>query len=167
MIALVLLASCWEVAEDARQRRVWEMEDHDQDLRAAREALRRGDLAAARQAGVGLARPDEVPGLSEAGRAELEQVRALGRSLSEAHDAPSAAVILAGMTAHCAGCHRASGVATPPPHAEADADDLLWLGVVFESEERWVAGVARSEDLRSSAGSWAERRQALAQTLHP
>jgi hypothetical protein len=161
----VLSAGCWEIAEQARTRRVWEMQDHADDLAEARDAVRRGDLGAARQSGVWLSEPDRVPGLPPQALRHLEAVRADGRALIDAADLPSAARLVTATTADCAACHRQLAVAAPPPLKERDAAELLWLGLAFESEERWAEGVAATHGAAPAGASWDERRGSVAATL--
>jgi hypothetical protein len=137
-LGALLSSGCWEIGEQVRHRQVWEMQDHDRDVREAREALRRGDLATARQAGVWLAEPDLVPGLPEGTQAHLDAVRASARILAEATELQAASIALTEMTAHCAACHRQLAVPVPAPR-EGDGPELLWLGLVFESDERSVS----------------------------
>jgi hypothetical protein len=162
-----MLAGCWSVEEQRRRLRVWEMQDHEVDAIVARDAIARRQLAEARAAGVRLARQDDVPGLPEESLPWLASVRAGGDALAREADLESAAARLLAITGDCAGCHRSLSVPAPRP-LEPTALGLAWMGVVFESEERWDAGVAalgaEGSDL-AAATSWPERRSAFAVRL--
>lgn len=165
VVPAVVAVGCWQAGYQARQQRVWEMQDHDDDLRDAREAIRRGDLASARRAGARLGEPDPVPGLPAAATRHLDALRADGRALAEVTEPSSAATALTAMTAHCAACHRELAVAAPAPLVDS-ADEHLWLGLVFESDPHWSAGLAALPPGSGVAGeSWDERRHAMARRL--
>lgn len=166
---LLGLAACWEIEEQLRLRRVWEMQDHEADAIAARDALARGDVEVARSAARRLAERDVVPGVPEAAVPYLVAVRAGGSALAVETDRAAAAATLVGITADCAGCHRALGISAPLPFVR-DGVELAWTGLVFESEQRWAEGLAalgpEGEDL-ACADSWDERRAAFARRLGP
>jgi hypothetical protein len=91
---ILALAACTTMEEQARIRRVWEMQDHETAYRDARDAIARGDLPTAQQAGVDLARPDPVPGLPADALPHLTAVRAGGTKLVQAATLPDAATTL-------------------------------------------------------------------------
>jgi hypothetical protein len=167
MTVLIAMSACWNLAEEERHRRVWEMQDHEVDAIAARDALLRGDLAAAQQAGARLAEPDLVPGLPEQVRPWLDAVRDGGQALARELDAPSAAATLLAVTGDCAGCHTELAVPVPEP-LHRTGEELAWIGLVFESEPRWDAGVAAlgpEAAAVAAAEGWADRRAAYAAHL--
>jgi hypothetical protein len=113
-IMLAALWGCTTAEEQARIRRIWEMQDHEDSYGMARDALERGDLATAQQAGLELAQRDLLPGLSERSMVYLQQVRAGGSALSEAPTLEQAAAELAAITESCTACHQSLRVPLPP-----------------------------------------------------
>jgi hypothetical protein len=166
--AWLLLGGCGKLEEHERARRVWEMEDHARSVSDARSAITRGELAAARAAGDDLAMRDPLPGVSPGARAFLASLREDGDRLSKAQDLDSAATLLAGMTRHCAGCHASMHVPFGEPFREGN-DDLLWFGLIFESDVHWERGLAKHEraDTLRVARGWPARRAAMSTSLRP
>ncbi|MCA9491047.1 MAG: hypothetical protein KC621_14055 [Myxococcales bacterium] len=161
-----LLAGCWNIQEEARHRRVWEMADHEHDLYAARDALSRGDLGAAQAAGGRFAEKDPVPGLPNETRPILVHLREQGEALEKAAGRAEAADRLLEMTATCAQCHQTMRIATPDGSIAKRTTDLVWLGVVFEDERLWALGVNALGGTPDQLG-WDERRAQLATALVP
>lgn len=165
VIVTLSLLGCFKAQEQQRLRRVWEMQDHEAAYVVGRDALIRGDLAGARAAGEDLAAPDPVPGLPEAALADLEAVRAGGRSLAAAPDLATAAQRLVEVTAECASCHHAMGVEAASPMTE-EPTERLWASLVFESEADWQeAAAALGAPTLTGAQGWTARRAAVAGTL--
>lgn len=161
---LWLLAGCWNVQEEMKHRRVWEMQDHEADLYAGRDAIARGDLAQAKVMGQRFAERDPMPGLPDGVAPILEQLRTEAKGLADAPDLDTAAAVLTSLTGHCAACHAKMKV--PTPQVE-EVVDLLWIGVAFENEDRWRGGVAALGSAPDQA-TWPERRTQLAIALrHP
>lgn len=161
-----LLSGCWNIQEEARHRRVWEMADHEHDLYAARDALSRGDLEGARAAGGRFAVKDPLPGLPNETVPVLATLRLQGEELEKATTTAVAADRLLAMTATCAQCHHAMNVPTPDGSIAKRTTDLVWLGVVFEDQRLWALGVqalgSPPDDL-----PWDTRRAQLATALVP
>ena len=164
MLALALIG-CTTMDEQARIRRVWEMQDHETSYRQARDAIARGDLASAQQAGVDRAEPDPGPGLPPDATTHLAAVRTGGTALSRAATLDQAATQLASITADCAACHVGQSVSVPP--LKDDAHELLWDALVFESEPTWQAGLAKLPEPGplGAAATWPDRRAAIAAAL--
>jgi hypothetical protein len=114
-ILVVAMWACTTAEEQARIRRVWEMQDHEDSYEMARDALGRGDLATAQQAGLELAQNDLLPGLPEQAMLYLQQVRAGGSALSEAQTLEQAATELAAITESCEACHQSQRAGRLPP----------------------------------------------------
>jgi hypothetical protein len=114
-ILVVAMWACTTAEEQARIRRVWEMQDHEDSYEMARDALGRGDLATAQQAGLELAQNDLLPGLPEQAMLYLQRVRAGGSALSEAQTLEQAATELAAITESCEACHQSQRAGRLPP----------------------------------------------------
>ncbi|MCB9689707.1 MAG: hypothetical protein H6738_03500 [Alphaproteobacteria bacterium] len=161
-----LLAGCWNIQEEARHRRVWEMIDHEHDLYAARDALTRGDLEGAQAAGGRMAEKDPLPGLPNEAGPVLRQLREQGEALEKAATRADAADRLVEMTATCAQCHHAMKIPSPDGSIAKRTTDLVWLGVAFEDERLWALGVNALGSPPDQLG-WPERRGQLAAALVP
>lgn len=161
-----LLSGCWNLEEEARHRRVWEMADHEHDLYAGRDALTRGDLAGAQAAGARFAEKDPMPGLPNEAVPALKALRDAGAELEKATTTAEAADRLVALTALCAQCHQAMKIPTPDGSIAKRTTDLVWLGVAFEDQRMWAMGVAAlgspPDDL-----PWDQRRSQLAMALVP
>jgi hypothetical protein len=155
----VLLAGCWDVESEIRERRQWEMQDHEADFFAALDGLRAGNLAAAQQAGEGLGKKDPLPGVPADTAKHIEAVRASGRRLASAADLPAAKAELGAMTGHCAGCHASVGMSAPAPVDESKAQNAAWMAVIFQDETAWARSGA------AGGATWDERRASLVSTL--
>lgn len=167
LLSMFVLLGCWQLQEESRKRRLWEMQDHEEYCLAARDAVIRQDLVALQRAGFELSQPDLVPDIPEPARAHLDAVRASAKTLSEAATLPAGAATLLEVTSHCGACHqllqaRISERLDPNPSALED----LWTAVLFQSDERWTLGVTELKEtptsavLRSASG-WDERRRAM------
>lgn len=155
---VLLLAGCWEVESEIRERRQWEMQDHEADFFAALDGLRRGDLASARRAGEGLGQKDPLPGVPPETKRYIEAVRAAGSRLAAASDAAGAKAALGAMTVECAGCHTSVGMTAPAPVDESNPQNAAWMALLFQDEAAWAkAGAA--------GATWDERRAGLLSTL--
>lgn len=169
MFAWLSLYACWQLPEEGRKRRLWEMQEHEESCLAARDAVVRQDLVALRRAGADIALPDPVPMLPEDARPLLESVRQGGRTLEAAGDLASGAGVLLDITTRCAACHQHLGAGEPAPFGESPLDEL-WIALLFQSEARWSAGIGRlavSPNSRplTEAASWEARRSAMASFL--
>jgi hypothetical protein len=108
-IMLVAVWGCTTAEEQARIRRTWEMQDHEDSYEMAQDALARGDLATAQQAGLELAQKDLLPGVPEQAMVYLQRVRAGGTALSEARTLEQAQTELEAIDESCTACHQSLG----------------------------------------------------------
>ncbi len=155
VVMWVLWAGCWDVASEIRERRQWEMQDHEADFFAALDALRAENLALARQAGEGLGKKDPLPGLPAETARYIEAVRASGRRLAAAPDLERASAEVGLMTTQCAACHATFRLPAPAPVDASNPLNAAWMAVLFQDEAAW--------DRTSPDGpeGWDERRRAL------
>lgn len=161
------LTACWSRLEHEKARRTWEMEDHLKAGIDARDAVIRGDLPGAHQAGEDLALPDLLPGLDAAHQVHLDALRGKGTELAAAKDLDAAAAITAQMTTHCSDCHAAAGLETPNPWRDTPRD-LLWTALVWNAEARWTEAATGLGDPGKpllQANGWADRRTAMAKAM--
>lgn len=152
------LTGCLE--HEIRERRQWEMQDHEADFFAALDALRARDLARTKTAGQGLARKDALPGVPPDTARSIEAVRAAGQRVAEAEDLPAATRALSTVSEHCSACHRAIGVTSPAPVDGSNPANEAWMAVLFEDEVRWAHAMPGG-----GPASWGERRSVLVAQL--
>jgi hypothetical protein len=153
-----LLTAC--IDSEIRERRQWEMQDHEADFFRALDALRAGDLATARQAAEGLAKKDPLPGVPPDTARYIEAVRAGARTLAAAPDPAAAKRELGAVSAQCAGCHRTVGMTAPAPVDESNPQNATWMALLFEDEVAW----AKAQPASGPAG-WDARRDTLLAAL--
>lgn len=125
-----------------------EMHVHFALLTAARQAVQRGDLEAAKARGSDIVQLDPPTGLNPPWRPFVAEMKADAAKLADATALREAAMAVSGIAISCAGCHTAmQGGPTPPDRdaleGQAGRDTglgVLWIALLSESDEAWALG---------------------------
>jgi len=124
---------------------VSEMHERFAVLSAARDAVRAGDLAGAQAHGQALMSLQPPTGLPmQPWRPWVVEVRANAADLAASKSLYDAGLAVSRLAASCGGCHVAveGGPAVPQRDALEGRDgmELLWIGLLTESDSAWMLG---------------------------
>ena len=156
-----LLLSCFSPdqpeAEAQRDELILEMQTHDQQANAAREALIIGDLDGMKAAGAALVARLPLAELPASAAAAQETLRQHAQSLADAPDIEQAAWSLGELGEACGSCHQALVASVrlempePPPVGEGFTEQMqryhwavgrMWQGLVMPSDAAYQEATA-------------------------